>query len=191
MLALARGGPPDPLQRPPDPQLCVTENIVTPQTPQGSVFAAEVLRKQIQLECCVLYEAISSEILFVAETGMQEIRSSGAGAGLPPGEGARARILGQQGARVTRCPAQRPPPCTEARRWPGATKRGGSSGRWKELGPALPKMHCGGVFFILQTSKGSVLNKKQIVFLEMQDPREKCLTVNHRWAAIPNFGRLY
>ena len=77
------------------------------------------------------------------ETDLREIRSSSAGAGLPPREGARASVLGQRGARVTACPAQRPPPRTEARRRPGATKCRGSSGWWKELGPALPKMHCG------------------------------------------------
>ncbi|TEA32062.1 hypothetical protein DBR06_SOUSAS25810028, partial [Sousa chinensis] len=91
------------------------------------------------------------------ETGPQEIRSSGAGAGLPPREGARASVLGQRGAQVTGCPAQRPPPRTAARRRPGATKCRGSSGWRKELGPALPRMHCGGAWKFPQVTLRSVV----------------------------------
>jgi hypothetical protein len=36
-----------------------------------------------------------------------------------------------------------------------------------------------------------VLNKKQIVFLERQDPREQYLGANHWWAATANFRGLY
>lgn len=101
------------------------------------------------------------------ETGPQEMRSSGAGVGLPPREGARASVLGQRGAQVTGCPAQRPPPRTAARQRPGATKCRGSSGWQKELAGepgSFRRLHC---------VCGVILNNGEIkdrsLFWEMHD----------------------